>query len=214
MGVTGGFAAGKSTLTHLVHEKYGIPVIDVDEAGRRAVAEHETVRAALRKVFGDAFFIDATTLDRKKMAERIFTEDAAREQLNHIVHPVMLQIVFAEMQRIDQETLQSSYLMVNAALLFELDLHKQVDVTVTVWAPFLICAQRAQERDGLSKQQVCSRYQAQWSPAKKAAWSDFVVINSGPWAGLMTQVDELHQKLLLCAQQKNMARSSVAIRGY
>lgn len=202
MGLTGGFAAGKSTVSRMLQDQFGIPVIDVDLAGRRAVEEAPAVLAALRDAFGDAYFIEGTILNRKKLGERVFRDEQARILLNRIIHPAMLEIVLAEMKQAAEGTPQAPYVVVDAALLFELDLHKKMDVVVTVWAPLSVCQRRAGRRDGLTKAEVAARYQAQWPMAQKIAGADYTLDNSGARADLQTTVRHLHQQLLDRAQQK------------
>lgn len=202
MGLTGGFAAGKSTVSRLLQDQFGVAVIDVDQAGRRAVEESPAVRAALRDAFGDAYFSDGTALNRKKLGERVFHDEQARLLLNRIVHPAMLEIVLAQMKQAAELTPQAPYVVVDAALLFELDLHKKMDVVVTVWAPLSMCQRRACRRDGLTKAEVAARYQAQWSTAQKIAGADYTLDNSGTRADLQAMVRHLHHQLLDRAQQK------------
>jgi len=202
VGLTGGFAAGKSTVSRLLHDQFGVAVIDVDQAGRRAVEESHAVRTALRDAFGDAYFIDGATLNRKKLGARVFHDEQARLLLNRIVHPAMLKIVLAEMKQAAKGTPQAPYVVVDAALLYELDLHKKMDVVVTVWAPLSVCQRRAGRRDGLTKAEVAARYQAQWSTTQKIAGADYTLDNSGTRADLQAMVRHLHYQLLDRAQQK------------
>ncbi len=202
VGLTGGFAAGKSTVSRLLHDRFGIPVIDVDQAGRRAVEESPAVLAALRDAFGDGYFNAGTTLNRKKLGERVFHDEQARATLNRIVHPAMLKIVQAEMQQAEEGIPQAPYVVVDAALLFELDLHKKMDVVVTVWAPLSVCQRRAGRRDGLTKAEVAARYQAQWPMEQKIASADYTLDNSSTRADLQSAVRQLHHQLLERARQK------------
>jgi len=202
VGLTGGCAAGKSTVSKLLHDQFGIPVIDVDQAGRRAVEESPAVLAALHDAFGDAYFTAAAKLKRKKLGERVFRDEQARATLNRIVHPAMLKIVAAEMKQAAERTPRTPYVVVDAALLFELDLHKKMDVVVTVWAPLSVCQRRAGRRDGLTKTEVAARYQAQWSMAQKIVGADYTLDNSTTRAALRTAVRHLHYQLLDQAQQK------------
>jgi dephospho-CoA kinase len=203
VGLTGGFAAGKSSVSRLLHEKFGVVIINVDEAGRKAVNGHPEVLDALRLAFGKDYFTDALVLDRKKMAELVFVDEQARQTLNRIVHPVMLGIVAAEMTRADKAPYDTPYVVVDAALLFELGLEKKVDLVVSVIAPLQACIERAAQRDSLSEDKVLARYQAQISVQQKQAQSDLIVDNSGDFDTLVANTIHLHQTLLHRAEQKN-----------
>jgi len=203
VGLTGGFGAGKSTVSKQLHESYAVPIIDVDRAGRKAVDEHPQVQAALRRTFGEAYFNDHTQLKRKKMAELIFRDEGARHALNRIVHPVMLQRVVDEIYALERAPIAAPYVVVDAALLFELALQQYTDVIVTVWAPFLDCVQRAARGQGLTESQVSARYLSQWPVVEKLSRSDFVVNNSGTLNDLMFAVEELHRLLVIRAESKS-----------
>lgn len=201
VGLTGGFAAGKTTVSNILHKKFGIVVIDVDQAGR-AATETKPVLLALQDAFGADYFNAQGLLRRKKLGRLVFRDEQARKTLNDIVHPAMLAMVATAMHSVDQATLITPYVIVDAALLFELDLHRQMDLVVTVTAPSQVCVQRAVRRDGMSRQQATARLQAQLPAEDKESRADFVIHNGKDLTALKKSVYLVHDKLLAAAERK------------
>jgi dephospho-CoA kinase len=202
VGLTGGFATGKSTVSALLHEKFAVVVIDVDKAGR-AATDLLSVRTALRQAFGDRYFDAQGGLHRRKLGKLIFTDEQARQRLNEIVHPVMLAMVATAIHSVEQSTLVTPYVVLDAALLFELDLHKSTDFIITVTAPLEICVQRAVLRDGMSRVEALARLQAQWPMELKEAKADLVIHNDKDRTALEKSVSEAHDRLLAAAERKS-----------
>ena len=194
IGITGSMGSGKTTVAEMLQE-FGIPVIDVDLAGRWAIERNATVRRKLRQVFGAEFF-DGDQLDRRKMGDKVFSDPEALRALNTIVHPVMLQRVRDLMAREKDASRHSPYLVVDAALLFELQLDQEMDLIVTVTAPLQQRIARACSKNGLTAQQVRQRNRVQLSQSEKARRSDIILPNDSTLKVLQGRVKRLHLKLL------------------
>ena len=87
VGVTGGIGSGKSIICK-VFQNLGIPVYEADIAARRLMGEDESIRTGLVTYFGRVVFQDAQ-LNRKYLAERIFSDQDARAFVNSLVHPAV-----------------------------------------------------------------------------------------------------------------------------
>lgn len=203
VGLTGGFAAGKSAVSRLLHESYDVTVVDVDAAGRSAVNDHPEVRAALRLAFGEGYLFADGALNRKKLGELIFADEHARRTLDRIVHPVMLDIVKRELQRALERKDGAPYVVVDGALLYELDLHTIMEVVVLVHAPMAMCIERARLRNGVSAEDVQRRYEAQMPVSDKLRRADYVIENDGDFYQLQHKVNALHVVLLERAKCRN-----------
>jgi dephospho-CoA kinase len=192
VGLTGVIGCGKSLVARVLHEAYGIPVIDMDLAGRSAVEKAGILRR-LRKSFGDDIIGPDGLLDRRALGRIVFADGQARQRLNSIVHPAMLDIVRRQMR----ETMRDSapYLLVDAALVFELDFERELDRVVTVYAPLELCLQRTMARDRLSRREVEQRLSAQLPQEAKCARADYVLDNSGDLAELSSKCLLLHRWL-------------------
>lgn len=202
MGITGGVGCGKSSVARMLKDKYRVVVIDVDRAGRMAVDDQPEIRHKLREVFGEHVFSGPDELNRRTMGQIVFSDRSAREKLNRIVHPVMLAIVREEIEKA-QEINSAPYIAVDAALIFELELDKILDATITVCAPLNVCIDRAGSRTGLSKQEIRDRMRAQIPLKEKKRRSDYLIDNGGTLTELERRVDQLHKWLLRRAGQLN-----------
>src|SRR5699024_12311272 len=88
IGLTGGIASGKSTVSHMLKE-YGIPVIDADQIARDVVEPGEKAYGAIVETCGHYVLNDDHTIDLKKLGAIVFANDNKRKQLNDIVHPAV-----------------------------------------------------------------------------------------------------------------------------
>ncbi len=199
VGLTGGPGAGKSIVSHLLQER-AVPVVDVDLAGKWVVEHNPEVLAELLKTFGEDYFDAEGHLKRQRLGQTVFADPDALKALNRIVHPPMVDRVFQQVKGIEQQD-SFPYLVVDAALLYELELHIKMHTVVTVYAPLHVCLQRLQNRDGLSERQALQRIRAQRPAEQKRDRADIVITNEGSLDVLKQQVEELHHKLLSLASQ-------------
>jgi len=198
VGLTGVIGCGKSQVARMLHAAWEIPVIDMDLAGRAAV-ERPAVLLRLRAVFGPEILTAAGALDRRALGRIVFTDAAARQRLNAIVHPAMLAIVRRQMQQAPRQS-AAPYLLVDAALLFELGFERELDCVVAVFAPSALCLERTMARDGLSRTEAEQRMAAQLPQEEKCRRADYVLDNSGDLTALQARIVALHAWLL---QQKS-----------
>jgi dephospho-CoA kinase len=195
VGITGCIGSGKSTVANML-KAYDAVVVDMDAAGRWAVEQNVTVQHELRRVFGDSMFEEHGGLNRKKLATLIFADATALAQLNGIVDPVMLARVREQISLAETGSPKAPYIVVDAALVFELNFDQELDRVVTVSAPLELCFKRVQSRTGLARSEIVQRYLAQLSQEEKIARSDYVVENDGSMEALRIQVRELDHWLM------------------
>ena len=195
VGLTGGVGCGKTTVAEML-QQLGAQVIDVDQAGRWAVEQNVGVREQIRTTFGDKVFISSDQIDRRQLGTIIFADPIQREKLNRIVHPVMLQRVRQLIREQLKINASGLYVIVDAALIFELGLDKEVDRTITVSAPLEICRQRIRRRNGLSAAEILQRMAAQLPIEEKIRRADYVLCNDGDLEILQGKVSELHNWLI------------------
>lgn len=197
VGVTGGIATGKSAVVEQFRQ-LGAAVISADELAREIVRPGEEALAQLVARFGQDILQADGTLDRKALAEIIFADPAARQDLNQITHPAIARLAaarFASLQR------QGEALVIyEAPLLFEAGAESRVDRVLVVTAPAEVQRRRLMARDGLDDQAAQARITAQMPLADKVRRADFVVENAGSIDELATQVRELYGRLLRLAR--------------
>jgi dephospho-CoA kinase len=190
IGLTGLPGSGKSTIAKLL-ESFGAAVIDVDAAGHRVLENDETVKAELKQAFGQSIFTK-DEIDRKKLGKHVFATSAELEKLNRIVHPAMLQVVIEHLASVESDT---AYVIIDAAILYELKLDEELDAVIVVYAQEHICIQRTVERLNITAKQARQRLQAQWPLEQKLELADYIIENNGSLESLRAKVFALHREL-------------------
>ena len=170
VGLCGTIGSGKSTVCR-IFERLGVAVYIADDRAKELMVRSESLVADITAAFGAECYKDGV-LNRAYLASQIFGNDAARLQLNAIVHPAVCRdfVEWAERQSGD-------YVIVESAILFESGLDKVVDKSVAVVAPAEISLARAMARDGVDRSAVEARMAVQRSADELASMTDFVIEN-------------------------------------
>lgn len=174
LGVTGGIASGKSTVAAILGE-LGAHVISADQIAREVVAPGSEVLARLVRMFGKKILNADASLDRKRLADIVFADPAARAELERIMHPA---IAALSQRRLKDAAQRYPLVVYEAPLLFEANAQERVDKVLCVTVDPHIQLQRVQKRDGCSRAEAQARIDAQMPQSKKAELSDYVVDNS------------------------------------
>jgi dephospho-CoA kinase len=192
LGVTGGIASGKSSVAAIFAE-LGAAVISADQLAREAVAPGSAALAALVAAFGAAILTPAGELDREVLGRLVFSEPAAREQLNAITHPAIARLAETRLRTLREADVP--LVIYEAPLLFEAGAVKRVDAVLVVTIDPALQQARLAERDHLDPAAIQARIAAQWPQAEKVARADFVIDNSGTPDETRRQVAALYRKL-------------------
>lgn len=199
LGLTGILGSGKSAAASFF-AGHGAHIVDMDAAGRWAVDNVPEVQDKIKNKFGPDLFDDHDTLQRRKLGEIVFADDKALASLNAVVHPAMLQRVRDLISQARQAKL-APYIIVDAALIFELTFERECDLTAVVTSPLEQCLQRAVAAKGLTRTQALARIASQMPQEEKAARADFVIANDSGLYELAENVKRVHllivQKLRL-----------------
>lgn len=184
IGLTGGIATGKSTVSSMIAD-FKIPVIDADQIAREVVEIGKKSYHELIRVFGPQILQANQMIDRKKLGEIIFTDQTKREQLNNIIHPAIRK----EMQRKKDYYVNLSVksVVLDIPLLFESELEEFVDKIIVVYVDESIQLKRLMKRDHLSKKDALKRIDSQMPTSEKIKLADVVIDNS------QTREDTLQQ---------------------
>lgn len=188
VGLTGGIASGKSTFSALLHAR-GVPVIDADALARQVVEPGSPSLARIAAQFGPGVLAPDGSLDRKRLAARVFADPGARRALEAITHPAIRQAMVAETLRL--AAAGHELVIYDTPLLYEVGLDAALDAVVVVWAPRAVQRDRLVRRDGLGPAEAEARLAAQLPLDEKAARADFVVENAGEPAALAAKADRL-----------------------
>ncbi|CAN2196871.1 CoaE Dephospho-CoA kinase [Candidatus Nanopelagicaceae bacterium] len=188
--LTGGIGAGKSTVAQNFAE-LGALVIDADQLARMAIERGSDGFAEVLLRFGDEIILNGD-IDRKKLAEIVFSDEAARKDLEKIIHP-RVQATFAE---VVEDLEHDDILIYEIPLLAETDAAEKFDYIITVEADIELRKARLLKR-GLYISQIEKRMAAQASQESREAIADSVIRNDGDEDSLLRQVENLWESVLL-----------------
>lgn len=130
IGITGQIASGKSTVSRELG-KLGAIVIDADRIGHELVANDRSVKSRLVKTFGKEILGRSGEIDRRALAKRAFQSEDNTEKLNRIVHPVLLKELRKQIAQA-RKSKGTKLIVVDAALIFDWGLHKELDAVIVV----------------------------------------------------------------------------------
>lgn len=198
IGITGGIACGKTTVSELLAAKGAIP-INADEIGHQLLKADSPVISELTEAFGEDILDVSGDVIRKKLGAIVFADKAARARLNAILHPLIIKRSRARAKQIVTAD-PGAIVLLDAPLLIEAGAYDTVNLIVVVTASQETQLQRTLERSHaqgspLSENEVQARIDAQMPLAEKINYADIVIENDGTQAELRRQVDELWERL-------------------
>jgi dephospho-CoA kinase len=197
VGLTGGIGSGKSLVADLFAAQ-GAAVIDTDQIAHQLTAAGGLAMPLIRQSFGDVFLTTEGALDRTRMRERVFTDAAARQQLEKILHPLIAQETEAAAQRSE-----GAYLMFVVPLLVESGRWvDRVDRVLVVDCPEAMQIERVQARNQFSVAQVEAIMATQVQRSERLAVAHDVIVNDGPREAVAAAVERLHREYLALAAKK------------
>ncbi|MFE8696974.1 dephospho-CoA kinase [Cytobacillus sp. FJAT-53684] len=176
VGLTGGIASGKSTVSSILIEK-GITVIDADLEARLAVEKGEEAYNEIVSHFGEQILLEDGSINREKLGSVIFHNQDQRLKLNSIVHPaVRKRMLMKKEEAIDKG---EELVIMDIPLLFESKLTSMVDKTIVVYVDETIQLERLMNRNQLSKADALARVRSQMPLKEKIQLADAVINNNG-----------------------------------
>lgn len=191
IGLTGGIATGKSTVSNMFKEK-GINVIDADIISREVLNIYPDIINKIKDEFGDEF-ISGSEIDRKKLGRRVFSDKNEREKLEKIVIPYIKQEI--KKRANDRMALGDRIIIVDAPTLFENDLDKDMDRVILVYLDENLQLKRLKERDNLSETEAKDRMASQLPLEEKRGKSNYVIYNNKDKEYLKEQFNKLFREL-------------------
>ncbi|MEK4187274.1 MULTISPECIES: dephospho-CoA kinase [unclassified Paenibacillus] len=186
IGLTGGIASGKSTVSALLVNK-GARLVDADVIAREVMLPGHEVLAAAAKQFGKEILFSDGTLNRAKLGEIVFQDPVALQTLNNLTHPAIRQEIKNRMYSMEQEE-PKRLIIVDIPLLFESGLESLFHEIVVVYVPREVQIARLMERNRLSLEEAEARLNAQMDIEQKRNKADYIIDNSGDLAYTEQQV--------------------------
>lgn len=187
IGLTGGIAAGKSTISEALRER-GAVVIDADKVGHEAYQPGTDTWRALVDHFGREIVADDGQIDRRRLGAIVFADPAQRRALQDIVWPRMKDMMRARLDEL--RAAGTGVAVIEAAVLIEAAWTDLVDEVWVVQVPEEVALARLMARNGLSAEDGRARIRAQLSNAERAAHAHVTIENSGTVEDARARVDQ------------------------
>ncbi|HSV39078.1 MAG TPA: dephospho-CoA kinase [Nocardioidaceae bacterium] len=192
VGLTGGVASGKSTVSAILRE-LGAFVIDSDQIAREVVAKGTPGLAQIVEEFGTEMLTSEGELDRPRMAALVFNDEAARRRLEAITHPLINDLGRAR----EDEAQKTGALVVNdMPLIAEMGIAGLFDAVIVVDVSLEEAVRRMVEDRGWTREDAEARIASQASREDRRAIATYVIDNSGSLEELRQQVESVYADLV------------------
>ena len=193
VGLTGGIASGKSTVSGMFRE-LGVPVIDADVIAREVVAPGSRALEAIVDAFGEEVLTEEKSLNRARLGEIVFSDPAKKKVLEGILHPEIIAEQDRRLKGLEREG-RTPVAIVDAAVMIESGSWKRFDSLVVVDCDEFQQIGRLRLRNGMNEEEAVRRVNAQMPLSEKVKYADHVIDNRGSIDDTRKQVEEL-MKLL------------------
>lgn len=188
LGLTGGIASGKSTVSNFFKDKQ-IPVVDADIVARDVMRAGQPVVAEIAEIFGQDYILENGEIDRAKLGKAIFTYEEKRKQLNQIVQGEIRKEIIRQQEAFLTE--KHPLIVLDIPLLYEGQYETVVDTVMVVYVNPKTQHERLLKRNPeLSDEDVKNRIGSQMSLEEKAQRADILIDNNGTVAETIAQVEE------------------------
>jgi len=188
IGLTGGIASGKSTVSAKLKE-LGAAVIDADLLARDVVRKGEIAYNKIVQCFGADILLPGGDIDRKKLGDIVFSDKEKLELLNSITHPEIIKRMKERIQELKAEG--ARVIVVDAAILIEMGLHKYVDSVWVLSVDRETQLKRLAERDKYDYREAENRINSQFTDEVRKKYADVVIDNSKPIEEVEKRLEEL-----------------------
>lgn len=190
VGLTGGIGSGKSTVAR-IFASLGVPVLDLDKVGHEVTRPGSEGLAALASEFGQGILLANGGLDRHKLAHICFSNKAATERLNRVLHP----LIWAQ-EEVWLAGQDAPYVMIEASVLIESGGVERMDAVVIVLANLVLRRRRATGLRGCSPEHFEAVVSQQCGDDERRKVADYLIENDADLDTLQQQVMRLHEILL------------------
>jgi len=193
IGIVGPIGAGKTEVLRLL-EEHGARTVAADAMSREVLATGQPALEQVREAFGEEFFDAAGNLQRRKLGDLVFRDEAARRRLDGIVHPLMTAALRRRLEQWRDEGVRVA--VVESAVLEEMGARPLVDRVLLVTAPEATRLQRLRDRDGMGAEEARQRLEAHRRLGLDRPVADYVIENDGDRDELRAQVEHLWLQLV------------------
>lgn len=195
IGLTGGIGSGKTAVSDQF-QRLGINIIDTDIISRELMNHDQAVLKKVVEVFSDKVLDCKGAVDRKKMAQIVFSNKEQKQQLENILHPAIRDHVNQQIQSFSQHAHPPKYLIVVIPLLLETGFTDLIDRILVVMAEENIRVERIKQRDNRTLDEIRAIISSQVNDEKRILAADDIIENNNNFKQLESQVRILHKKYL------------------
>lgn len=193
VGLTGGIASGKSTISRFLRRE-GAFVIDADPIAHALIRRGADAYRPVVEAFGEEILDPAGEIDRKRLGAIVFSDPPKRLALNRIIHPRVFERAELERDEIARRY-PDAVIVFDAALLIETDAHLKMDWVLLAYVDRATQAARLIGRDGLSPEEAEKRLNAQMPLEAKVPFADEVIDNRKPIPAVEEEVRAIYRRL-------------------
>ncbi len=194
-------ASGKTAVSRVLREE-GAYIIDADQIARELVQPRKPAWNEIIKAFGKEILQEDGSIQRKKLADKIFTDPEQRKVLNQILHPRIEKEIDRRAREIGQKH-PEAIVVIDAPLLVELGMQRKVDRVIVVTSTQIQQMERLKERDGRSPEEASRLLSSQIPIEEKVKLADFVVRNEGSLEEMKKEAKEIFKELKKGMRQKS-----------
>ena len=184
IGLTGGIATGKTTVSNYLSQQYQLPILDADVYAREAVAKNSLIFKTIAERYGNRILLSDGALNRSALGEIVFNDFTEKKWLESQIHPYVRDRFETELKRLNNSTI-----ILDIPLLFEANLTDTVTEIWVVSCDRSLQIARLLQRNGLTTEQAIARIDSQFPLADKVAAADVVLDNNGSCDRLFVSVD-------------------------
>jgi dephospho-CoA kinase len=195
VGLTGNIASGKSHATQVFAE-LGAHIIDADVIAHKLLAPGTSTYDEVVAAFGGQILNQDATINRRKLGEIVFDDEARRAQLNRLVHPEVRAQVLRRIGELE-DSAQNGIIIIDAALMVESGFFRTFDRLIVVHCTPSLQLARIVSRDGLTLAQARARMAAQMPAEEKIKHADYTIETSGTFRQTREQIESIYRDLLL-----------------
>ena len=193
IGLTGGIASGKSTVSAKLKE-FGADVIDVDILARAVVSKGEIAYNRIVRCFGEDILLPNGEINRKKLGNIVFSDKEMLALLNRITHPEIISRVKEKIRELKSKG--AGIIVVDAAILIEMGLYKYVDSVWVVTVDRETQIKRLIERDRFDYKDSENRINSQFSDEVRKKYADVIIDNNEPIEKVGKKLEELWESII------------------
>ena len=193
IGLTGGIATGKSTVSAIL-ENAGALIIDADRIAREAVKKGQPAYREIVEHFGETVLLPDGEINRSVLGDIIFNAPGKKQLLNKIVHPYVRKETHRQLQQIGR-TEPNAIVILDIPLLIEAEMDKDLSEVIVVFVPEHIQIERLMQRDGISEADALARVRSQMPIEEKKDKATIIVDNSGSKENTRKQTLKIFHRL-------------------